>query len=194
MPNDDFKPQELAKDNMYEQSRVGEQSDDFNRSETDDTPLFVTSSAYEEEGEIPVRFCKEGVDGGENVSIPVRWGNLPKGTRSLVLILLDPHPVAKNFIHWAIKDIPLNITEFKEGASSAEMPREVRELTNGYGETGYGGPQPPVGTGQHPYEFHIFALNTEEVELSEAPSWAEINQKLTPVTIASARYTGYYGR
>ncbi len=48
--------------------------------------LSLTSSAFVEGGEIPVKYTCQGDD----VSPPVAWQGVPNGTLSLVLILDDP--------------------------------------------------------------------------------------------------------
>lgn len=153
----------------------------------------LSSSAFGDEQNIPVRFCNVGIEGGENYSIPYSWSNEPKNTKSYFLVIIDTHPVAENFIHWATKDIPSEIHGISENASQKNMPGGI-ELTNSYGMKGYGGPQPPPGTGRHAYEAYIFALSTENIEISNAPSWAEIQTKVQPYVITSAKYVGFFGR
>lgn len=187
-------PLEMAEQNKYEDTTLTDKLDYVHQSERGEEGFMVQSQAFANEGYIPVRFCKEGVEGGENISLPVYWNNIPKDTRSLFLVLYDPHPVAEDFIHWAVTGIPPTVTEFAEGASGKDMPEGVQELVNGYGERGYGGPQPPSGTGPHPYTFVVYALNSERIDISTQPSWDEINQKLQPVIIAAAKIPGYYGR
>jgi hypothetical protein len=46
----------------------------------------LTSSAFADGGEIPVRYTCDG----DNVSPPLAWSNLPEGTRSLALVVDDP--------------------------------------------------------------------------------------------------------
>ena len=88
--------------------------------------------------------------GGQNRSLPFQWHDAPEGTRSFALSIVDPHPVANNWVHWLVIDIPAETGELRGGASGREMPPGARELRNGFGQAGYGGPQPPPGSGDHP--------------------------------------------
>jgi len=166
----------------------------FRNQKKENKKFAMSSSAFEDGGNIPVRFCKEEVEGGENISLPVSWSNIPEETQSLFLVLFDPHPVAQDFIHWVVADIPTSISGLQEGASGENMPASGKELINGYGDIGYGGPQPPAGTGPHPYTLILFALNSQELDLPNQPSWAGINLKLAPIIITSVKMVGYYGR
>ncbi|MBD3281059.1 YbhB/YbcL family Raf kinase inhibitor-like protein [Candidatus Dojkabacteria bacterium] len=182
-------------DNINANTTVSEPDINEDPVRSSDEDFILTSSAFENEGQIPARYCTTDVSGGENISIPYSWQGEPKETKSFFFVLADPHPVAKNFIHWVVKSIPSGVHGIAENASNTDdMPNGVIELTNGYGLPGYGGPQPPAGTGPHPYEAYIFALNTEEVEISDSPSWDEIQTNLKPFIMASAKYTGFFGR
>ena len=48
--------------------------------------MTLSSSAFADQGEIPVRYTCDGDD----VSPPLSWSALPAGTRSLALIVDDP--------------------------------------------------------------------------------------------------------
>ena len=48
--------------------------------------LKLKSSAFEEEGMIPVKYTCDG----ENVSLPLTWSPGPDGTKSYALISDDP--------------------------------------------------------------------------------------------------------
>jgi phosphatidylethanolamine-binding protein (PEBP) family uncharacterized protein len=50
------------------------------------------------------------------------WKNAPAGTKSFALSIVDPHPVAQNWVHWFVINIPPNVTAIEEGASTKKMP------------------------------------------------------------------------
>jgi phosphatidylethanolamine-binding protein (PEBP) family uncharacterized protein len=59
---------------------------------------------------------------------------------------------------------------------------------------GYGGPQPPRGTGDHPYVITVYALSVPRLDLSKNTSLAAFKEALAGKVLAQASITGYYGR
>jgi len=108
--------------------------------------MQITSSAFQDGDKIPLKYVMPGA-GGQNFSVPLNWSGAPAGTRSFALTMVDPHPVANNWVHWLVIDLPQDTTSLPEGASGGKMPKGAVELKNSFGETGYGGPQPPRGSG-----------------------------------------------
>jgi Raf kinase inhibitor-like YbhB/YbcL family protein len=156
-------------------------------------PMQIISSAFKDGGKIPLKYVRPGA-GGQNVSVPLSWSNAPAGTQSFALSVVDPHPVAHNWVHWLVIDIPKDASSLPEGASGHQMPPGAVELKNSFGDLGYGGPQPPPGSGDHPYVFTLYALSVPKVELSRNPSLAAFSQALEGKTLATATVTGFFGR
>ena len=155
--------------------------------------MQITSSAFQDGGKIPLKYVMPGA-GGKNVSVPLSWAGAPEGTQSFALSMVDPHPVARNWVHWLVIDIPKGATALPEGASGTSMPKGAVELQNSFGKPGYGGPQPPPGSGDHPYVFTLYALNVPKVDLSKNASLAAFKQALEGKILATATITGYFGR
>lgn len=147
--------------------------------ETREAEFEVTSSAFGNDADIPVKYAHSNVSGGENISIPLTWKNAPDGTKSFAITMVDKHEVANNFLHWLVINIPPDTTSIEEGASGNNMPAGTTEFKNDYGEEGYGGPAPPAGSGEHDYEITVYALSipsmgmTENAGLSEFESFVE---------------------
>ncbi|MGC8871489.1 MAG: YbhB/YbcL family Raf kinase inhibitor-like protein [Caldimicrobium sp.] len=155
--------------------------------------MKLYSPAFADKGRIPLKYVMPAA-GGQNISPPLKWEGVPEGTKSLVLVCVDIHPIARNWIHWIVINIPPETTKFKEGASLKEIKSPILELENTYGFKGWGGPQPPPGTGEHPYVFKLFALKVSEIKLSSRPSYEEILRAIKPHLIAETEFTGYFGR
>ena len=151
--------------------------------------------SYKHEDAIPTRYAHHSVPGGKNVSPGFRWDDPPVETKSFALSIIDPHPVAKNWVHWFVTDIPFRFRALDEGASrSGKMPAGSRELMNSYNELGYGGPAPPPGSGKHPYVATLYALNIPSAGLKPATSLLQFQKTLEGKVIAEASMTGFYER
>jgi Raf kinase inhibitor-like YbhB/YbcL family protein len=155
--------------------------------------MQITSSAFQDGGKIPLQYVMPGA-GGKNLSVPLTWTGAPPGTQSFALGMVDPHPVARNWVHWLVINIPKDATSIPEGASGKNMPPGAVELQNSFGKPGYGGPQPPPGSGDHPYVFTLYALNAPKVDLPQSTNLAAFKQALEGKTLATATITGYFGR
>ena len=152
-------------------------------------------SSYDNDGLIPLRYTHHTVNGGRNVSPGFSWSDPPINTKSFAFSIVDPHPVAKNWVHWFLIDIPFRDRSFPEGASRTDsLPQGSRELLNSYGEPGYGGPAPPPGSGPHPYVATLYALNTDRLNLGKTASLREFLRGLEGTVIAEVSTTGYYER
>ena len=92
---------------------------------------------------------------GDDVNPILKWTNPPKNTKSFALICEDPDCPSGLFTHWAVKNIPKNITQIRNGEIIGE------EVRNSWGIKRYKGPRPPNGT--HRYYFILYALGIESL-------------------------------
>ena len=155
--------------------------------------MEILSSAFKDGEKIPIQYVMPGA-GGKNISVPLSWKNVPSGTKSFALSVVDPHPVAQNWVHWLVINIPANAVSIEEGASRKKMPPGTVELQSSFGDIGYGGPQPPKGTGDHPYVFTLYALNVEKLNLGADTSLVALKRALEGKLLGSATVTGKFGR
>jgi Raf kinase inhibitor-like YbhB/YbcL family protein len=156
--------------------------------------LSLTSSAFGDGTPIPAVHANAGVTNGKNISIPIAWSGTPPGTKSFAISIIDTHHIASNWIHWFVIDIPNTVTSLPEGASKKNMPRGSRELDNSFGKQGYGGPQPPPGSGPHPYVITLYALSTEKLELKQSSTLREFKKALDGKILGEGRLIGTYQR
>ena len=155
--------------------------------------MQLSSAAFKDGGKIPIQYVMPAA-GGKNISLPLSWQGAPQGTKSFAVTIVDPHPVARNWVHWMAINIPAQTSSLEEGASPKNMPVGAKELRNSFGSSGYGGPQPPSGTGDHPYVVTLYALSVDKLELPASTSLAAFNQAIAGKVLASAAVTGLYGR
>ncbi len=150
--------------------------------------MKLTSNAFQDKGKIPQQYVMQGA-GGKNVSLPLSWSGAPGGTKSFAVSLVDPHPVARNWVHWLVINIPPEAASLEEGASLKKMPAGARELKNSFGDLGYGGPQPPRGTGDHPYVVTLYALNVAQLDLPVGTGLTTFQKALDGKVLAQAAIT-----
>ena len=155
--------------------------------------MEISSTAFKDQGKISIQYVMPGA-GGKNISVPLSWKNAPAGTKSFALSMVDPHPVAQNWVHWLVINIPKEANAIEEGASRKKMPPGSVELKNSFGDVGYGGPQPPKGTGDHPYVFTLYALNVDKLDLGTNTTLSTFQKALEGKVIESVSITGKYGR
>lgn len=156
--------------------------------------MKLYSSSYNHNQKMSIKYVMKQA-GGENISPEFHWEMAPVGTKSFILAMVDHHPVASNWVHWLVINIPGNVNRIEEGASgNNKFPSQAVELTNSFGFKGYGGPQPPRGTGLHNYDTTLYALNVDKVELSGRVSEAALLAKIKPSILATATLTGLYER
>jgi Raf kinase inhibitor-like YbhB/YbcL family protein len=124
---------------------------------------------------------------GEDVSPPLRWSNVPQGTRSLALIVDDPDAPGGVFTHWLAWGLDPAAEGLAEGESAP------REGENDFGTAGYRGPCPPPGHGQHRYVFRLYALDAEP-ELAAGAAKAELERAIEGHVLTTAELVGTYER
>jgi Raf kinase inhibitor-like YbhB/YbcL family protein len=151
--------------------------------------MTLTSSAFADGGRIPDKYTQ--IDHtGENISPPFTW-SVPSGTLSFALSMVDHHPVANNFVHWLVINIPAAVTSLAEN-DSVSMPAGAVQLNNSLGEPFYYGPYPPQLTGLHPYVITVYALNVASLGLLPNTSLAEFEAAIQGKVVDSASMTGYF--
>jgi hypothetical protein len=145
--------------------------------------LKLVSSAFPDGARIPQRHTGEG----EDTSPELSWSGVPEGTRSIAVICHDPDaPLPDGFVHWVLTGIPADATGISEGGGN-----EYRQGSNGWGGTGYRGPMPPPGHGDHRYYFWVYALS---VEVDEALTRRDFIDRYGKAVIEQARTVGLYSR
>jgi Raf kinase inhibitor-like YbhB/YbcL family protein len=143
--------------------------------------MKITSSAFQEGGNIPDKFSKNG----ENINPALRIEGAPAEAKSLLLIMDDPDAPVGLFTHWLVWNLDPKTTEIAENS----VPKGAVQGTNDYPNLGYGGPQPPSGT--HRYYFKVFALD-QTLDLKSGAKRAEVDAAMRGHVIAQGQLMGRY--
>ncbi|MGI6879106.1 YbhB/YbcL family Raf kinase inhibitor-like protein [Microbacterium sp. gxy059] len=97
------------------------------------------------------RVPEELVADGGNRAPAIEVSGVPDEAVELALICHDPDaPLPFGYTHWTVYGIAPDAARIQAG--------DGREGVTSTGETGYYGPQPPAGHGDHHYFFWVYAL------------------------------------
>jgi Raf kinase inhibitor-like YbhB/YbcL family protein len=112
--------------------------------------LEISSPSFNQNEVLPVQFTCDGA----GTSPALKFSGAPRGTRSLVLIVVDPDVPRSiksdgRFLHWALWNLAANRTEIIEGQHALGLNE------NGPGD--YIPPCPP--NGEHRYLFQLYAID-----------------------------------
>jgi Raf kinase inhibitor-like YbhB/YbcL family protein len=135
-----------------------------------DAPWFTVTSADAADGE-PFAAAQMsgafGVPGGEDLSPQLSWSGAPAETKSYAVTMHDPDaPTGSGFWHWAVADIPADVTELPSGAGAAggsNLPKGAFQLRNDGGSVSFIGAAPPAGHGKHRYFIVVHALDVDKI-------------------------------
>ncbi len=142
--------------------------------------LQISSSAFSNNGNIPMKYTCEG----EQVSPPLSISGVPSKARSLAIIVHDPDaPMQGGFTHWVVWNIDPADTNIPEGFDGADQG------WNGAKKTGYIGMCPPSGT--HHYHFSVYALDTK-LDISKQTGKEGLEKAMKGHILAQADLTGLY--
>jgi Raf kinase inhibitor-like YbhB/YbcL family protein len=139
----------------------------------------LKSRAFDDAQEMAQKYGKEA----GNVSPPLEWEDAPQGTRSFALTLVDIDPIARNYVHWLVADISPKISSLPEAVTGDRTPafKEIQP---------YIGPFPPHGT--HDYEFTVYALRTDNLDVRHGASLQEFEQAARRESLAAATLIGKF--
>lgn len=149
--------------------------------------ITVTSPAFREGAQIPVRFACPG-DGGQGKTPPLRWSISATGVAAQALIIDDPDAPGGAYVHWVLFNIDATANEMLEGV----IPPHAEQAQNTSGKVGYAPPCPPKDE-RHRYRFTMYALD-QKVPL---PSGAKLSKVLSDIahrTVARGRMTVEFGK
>ncbi|BAD57758.1 YbhB/YbcL family Raf kinase inhibitor-like protein [Nocardia farcinica] len=160
-------------------------------------PTFTVTSQDVTDGQ---PFASEQVSGvmgagGKDISPQLSWSGFPPETKSFAVTVFDPDaPTASGFWHWAVCDIPADVTSIPSGAADndAGLPTGSLTLRNDAGSYGYVGAAPPPGHGPHRYFIVVHAVDTERLGLDKNTTPAVLGFNLFSHTLARGTIVATY--
>lgn len=164
-----------------------------------EVPGFTLVSTEIQDGEpLPAETYAEYA-GGSNQSPQLSWSGFPEETKSFAVTCFDPDaPTGSGFWHWAVANIPGDVTSLPAGAGalgSAVLPEGAVTMPNEKREPAFTGAAPPEGTGVHRYWFAVHALDVESLDVDPEATPAVMGFTMRDAVIARAVIvaTGEYG-
>jgi Raf kinase inhibitor-like YbhB/YbcL family protein len=131
---------------------------------------------------------------GDNVSPPLAWTNVPDGTKSFALIMVDPEGRGGlGVVHWVAYGIPASVTSFAEGEVSGPSEKYVGGKSTP-GLAHYFGPCTPPKTGLHHYTLTLIATDLEPKALEPGLTRDQVFEKLNGHTKGAAGLVGLFGK
>lgn len=121
-------------------------------------PMVLTIPGWPDGGQIPLKFTQAG----EQLSPELKWTNVPAGTVSFVVNMLDPDVAIQRGTetqpHWIVWNIPATATGLAEGVKAgAELPDGSRQISASGPQ--YRGPGAAAAGPLHHYTFEVYALD-----------------------------------
>lgn len=151
--------------------------------------MTLNSQSFDKGEFIDKKYTQEG----EDVSPHLQWQQAPQGTKAFAILCHDPDaPLVSSggtygFVHWVLYNIPASVSELSEGAA------DYTAGINDVGNTGYNGPMPPEGHGEHQYYFWVLALDSDKNFQPGLTLW-EFLAQAEPHILGMNRLTAKYQR
>ena len=134
---------------------------------------------------------------GDNQSPDLSWSDAPAGTKSFALMVHDPDAPTggAGWWHWVVYNIPASTTSLPAGVTSdSGLPTGAVQGTTDFGTAGWGGPCPPEGDEAHRYNFTVYALKVDKLELPAGATASLTGFMVNMNAIGSASLQARYGR
>lgn len=142
--------------------------------------LIVTSSAFENNGAIPVKYTCDG----ENINPALEVKGIPSEAVSLLLIMDDPDAPMGTFTHWVVWNIATDPQIDENSIPGVEGKNSADQVS-------YIGPCPPSGT--HRYFFKVYALDAE-LDLESGSERDIVEDSMDGHVVAYGELMGTYSR
>jgi len=127
-------------------------------------PMVLTISGWPDGAQIPAKFTQAG----EQVSPKLDWTNVPAGTLSFVVNMLDPDVAIQRGTetqpHWIVWNIPGTATGLPEAMKAgADLPDGSHQISASGPQ--YRGPGAAANGPLHHYTFEVYALDIAKLDV-----------------------------
>lgn len=143
------------------------------------TTIPVSCPVFSNNGNIPSKYTCEGLD----ISPAIVVGEVPKGTKSLAIIVDDPDAPNGIVTHWISWNISPDTHQIAEGAKPGVQGKNEK------GQLGYMGPCP--SSGEHHYYFKVYALN-KMLDLKSGASKNDLLNAINGFILGEGELVGLY--
>ena len=135
---------------------------------------------------------------GQNISPALKWSGAPADTKSFALLVHDPDAPTggAGWWHWLVVNIPASATRLGKDTGKADgsnLPFGCAQIDTDFGGPGWGGPCPPAGDKPHRYNFTLYALKVDSLDVSGA-SASLVGYMINANAIGKAKLTGKFAR
>jgi len=127
-------------------------------------PMILTTTAWPDGAQIPVKYTQAG----DQTSPKLDWTNVPPGTQSFVVNMLDPDVAiargTETQPHWIVWNIPGTATGMPEGVKSGgDLPDGSHQISASGPQ--YRGPGAAANGPLHHYTFEVYALDIPKLDV-----------------------------
>ncbi len=149
---------------------------------------------------IPQQYVYNGFGcSGGNLSPALNWKNAPAGTKSFAITVHDPDAPTggAGFWHWLVINLPATMSGLAQGDGaqhSTHLPAGAQQIRTDFGIEGWGGPCPPVGDKPHHYNFTVYALKVDHLDIPADATASVAGYMINQAAIGKAHLTARYGR
>jgi len=143
--------------------------------------IIVSSPDFTSQNIIPVSFTCQS----QNVNPQLSFGNIPDGTISLVIDMVDTNTFAAGYVHWFAWGISPKILSIPKNINQDFISQGL----NYFNKIGYSGPCPTSGA--HHYRFEVYALDTD-LNLKNGANYKEFQSAIKKHIIGYGSLLGLY--
>lgn len=154
----------------------------------------IQSNSFKDGQKVPLRHA--GTDaqcgGGEGLSPDVRWSNLPEGTKSLVVFLVDPDgQKGTGTSHWVVYNIPATFDGLSAGLKEEKTDSYTIGL-NTMGQAAYRGLCAQASENSHHYTITVVATSIEAGSLPDGLTRQGLLEQIKGKTLLGQSIVGLY--
>lgn len=159
----------------------------------------ISSPTFDPDKPLPMLHVFNGFGcEGDNQSPELHWTAAPADTKSFAVTLYDPDaPTGSGWWHWVVYNIPASIHSLPPNAGSVDgkyLPAGAVQGVTDFGQRGFGGACPPIGSKPHRYILTVYALKVAALPVPPDATSAMIGFMINDNMLGSAVVQSTYSR